>query len=328
LKISTKKGQVFTDYRVTATLGVAISGLIFLTPFAINNFIQGRPILGAGSLAIVALLAITAWSTWRGHDHPWLTFVGLMPAIIVFLVVAFQKQGIIGALWCYPAVIATYFMLPERMAWVANGVLLSVIIPTAWTVLDHPVALRVGVTLVVVSTFSAVFIRIITGQQRRLQEQAITDVLTGLRNRTLLKSTLDQALEQSHRARTPMTLLALDLDNFKEVNDTLGHDAGDDVLRRVATMLRARIRRADHVFRIGGEEFLVLLHGTGEDMGKQFAEELRCAIESLAIPSQRPITVSIGIANLRNSEDWKGWMKRADENLYRAKSEGRNRVIT
>jgi len=224
-------------------------------------------------------------------------------------------------------VIAIYFMLPERMAWVANGVLLTVIVPIAWTALDHPVALRVGVTLVVVSTFSAIFIRIITSQQRRLREQAITDALTGLRNRTLLRSTLEQALEQSHRSRTPMTLLALDLDHFKEVNDTLGHDAGDDVLRRVAAMLQARIRRADQVFRIGGEEFLVLLHGTGEDMGKQFAEELRCAIESLAIPSQQPITVSIGIANLRTSEDWKGWMKRADENLYRAKSEGRNRVI-
>ena len=124
-----------------------------------------------------------------------------------------------------------------------------------------------------------------------------------------------------------MTIIALDLDRFKLINDTQGHDTGDMVLRGIGEFLNNRFRRIDKVFRLGGEEFLALLHGTDLDNGFNIAEELRSKVESLAIIPGQKITVSMGIAAYQAGEDWNEWMKRADENLYRAKLEGRNRVM-
>jgi diguanylate cyclase (GGDEF)-like protein len=316
------------DFRVATNLGVALVGLVLLTPFAINNFLQHRYLLGAGSLAIVVLLAVNAWTTIRGRYHVSLIFAGIVPAILFFLVLAFRDQGVIGALWCYPAVISFYFMLPERSAWLANGALLAVAVPQAWAVLEHPLAVRVAVTLLAVSTFSAVFVRVITVQQRKLHDHAVTDPLTGLSNRILLDSMLEQAVQQHRRAGIPMTLVALDLDHFKSINDTLGHDTGDTVLRGIGALLRGRIRRSDRVFRLGGEEFLLLLHDTDAEHARRLAEDLRYAVESLPLLPDRPVTASLGLATLETDEDWRDWMRRADESLYRAKAAGRNRVET
>lgn len=310
-----------------STLGVAITALIFLTPFSINNFFQGRYVLGAGSLAIVVMLAINAWSTGRGRYHSVFTLLSIVPAILFFLVIAFWKQGIIGALWCYPAVISFYFILPERKAWLANAAVLCIALPMSLNVLDFPLAARVAATLLGVSTFSAIFVRVITSQQELLQAQAVTDVLTGLFNRVLLGSTLEQAIEQHRRTNAVMTLVTLDLDHFKTINDTLGHDAGDTVLQGIGELLRKRIRRSDKVFRLGGEEFLVLLYGTDLENSRRFAEELRIAIESLSLLPQHTVTASLGVATLLPGEDWDAWMKRSDENLYRAKATGRNCVV-
>ena len=326
MNLETEKPGHPSDFLRKSTMGVAVTALIFLTPFAINNFFQGRLILGSGSLAIVFVLAANAWSTSRGRYHP-VFALSIVPFTLFFLVIAFLKQGIIGALWCYPAVIAFYFMVPEKMARLSNAVILCVALPMAWFVLDFPLAARVAATLLAVSTFSAIFVRVITSQQRQLREQAVTDTLTGLSNRVLLGTSLEQAIEQHHRTNAVMTVVALDLDHFKSVNDTFGHDAGDSVLQGVGDLLRKRVRRSDRVFRLGGEEFLVLLYGTDLENGRLFAEELRKAIESQPILPGQAVTASLGVATLRAGEDWNAWMKRSDENLYRAKESGRNCVI-
>ncbi len=178
-----------------------------------------------------------------------------------------------------------------------------------------------------VSVFTAIFTRIISDQQDKLQALAVTDPLTGLFNRTLLQVSLEQVIQQNNRTDEPMTLITIDIDHFKKINDTLGHDAGDSVLKSVADLLRKRFRRIDKVFRLGGEEFMVLLHGTDNVNGQQIAEELRNAVTLLETLPNQPITVSIGVATFQSGEDWTTWMKRSDDNLYRAKLEGRNQVV-
>ena len=321
-----KPGYAF-DFRSKATVALAIIGLIILTPFTVNNFIQDRELLGAGSFAIVAILAANAWSTSRGRYYPSLILLTLVPAILFFLVLSIRSQGLIGIFWCYPAVLAFYCILPERKAWLANVALLAIALPQAWVVIEPHLGTRVAATLVAVSSFSALFVRVITIQQRRLEALAVTDPLTGLSNRVTLRDTLDEAIEQNRRTGAQMTLLSLDLDHFKAVNDSLGHDAGDRVLRSVAEVLKRRMRRADKVFRLGGEEFMALLYGTDVQNARRVAEELRSKIASLTPFPDHPITVSIGVAALEPDEDSTAWMKRSDENLYRAKSQGRNRVV-
>lgn len=158
------------DFRHKATMGVAITGLIFLTPFAINNFYRGRIELGVASVVIIAILALIAWTLRRGHYHVWLIFAGLVPTTIAFLILSYQQQGIIGALWCFPAVLAFYFILPERHAWFANLLLLVMAITNAWLVIEPHVAIRVSITLLITSIFAGIFVRVIIRQQMRLAQ--------------------------------------------------------------------------------------------------------------------------------------------------------------
>ncbi len=315
------------DFLAKTNLGVAVAALFLLSPFAVSHLLNGRLFMGAGAAAIVAILTVNAWSILRGRMVSWLTPIVLVPAITAYLVVCFRQQGVIAAFWSYPALISFYFMLSPRQARIANLVLLAVIIPEASSLLPPALTIRFAATLLAVSIFSTIFVCILSRQQNLLQKMAVTDQLTGLLNRKTLDPSLDRAVQQSLRTDTPMTLIALDLDNFKSVNDTFGHEAGDKVLHAVGSTLRKRLRGSDHVFRLGGEEFLALLFDTDSDHGVQIAEELRTSIADIDVLPARKITVSLGLAGLRPDEAWKDWWKRADDNLFRAKSAGRNRVI-
>jgi len=314
------------DFRRRSSLGVAITALVVLTPFSVYNFLQGRVVFGVGSLAIVIALTINAWNIRRGHYYPIFTLFGLVPAMTGFLSYTVLNQNMVGVMWCYPVVLSYYFMLPERMAWAANLFLLSLVLPATWIAVDHNLALRAVATLLATSAFSAIFIRVISVQQKRMHALAVTDPLTGLANRTLFDASIEQAVAQYRRTSMPMTLVTLDLDHFKSINDTLGHSAGDGVLREMGELMRKRVRRSDKAFRMGGEEFLVLLYNSDADNGRRYAEELRGAVESHAFFEHHPVTASLGVATLLPGEEGKAWMKRADDNLYRAKEQGRNRV--
>ena len=325
----TQKTVHLTEFRNKSTLGVAIIAIFLLTPFAINNFLQDRYLIGVGAVGIVILCAVNAWNSLRNHYNPSLIFFGLVPTIIFFMVIAFREQGAIITYWCYLAVLGFYFMLPQRQAWISNIVFLVIILPQAWSVLEQPFMIRFVVTIVGVSAFSAMFMRVITDQQKILSTYAVTDPLTGLFNRMTLNDTLELTIQQNKRTGTPMTIAIIDLDHFKMVNDELGHNTGDKVLVGVGEFLNERIyRRTDKVFRIGGEEFLVLVDDTKIEHGRQVAEELCDGIASLSLLPDRQITASIGVATLKPSDNWESWMKRCDENLYKAKSDGRNMVVS
>jgi diguanylate cyclase (GGDEF)-like protein len=317
-----------TNLRLKSTLGVAVIALFILAPFSINNFIQGRLLLGLGSLAVVILCAVNAWQSVLKRYQPSLILWGLVPTITLFLVLALRQQGMVVTYWAFPAILAFYFMLPKRQAWIANIIFLAFILPQAWMILDFPIMIRFSFTIIAASAFSAMFVQVITDQQNTLEQQVITDPLTGLHNRLLLNEVLEQTIHQNNRTSTPMTLIEFDIDHFKVINDTLGHAEGDKVLRGIGEFFKTRVRRADKAFRIGGEEFLVLLYDTDAEAGKRLATELCSAIASLKLLPYSTVTVSAGVATLEPGEHWEEWMRRCDENLYQAKKDGRNRVAT
>ena len=308
-------------------LWCSLACVAFMTPFSINNFVQGRYAIGVGSVVIVCIFAFNSWClTKRGRYYPDLMLYGLLPMVILFLVMCIQTQGVIGAFWCYPAATAFYFMLPEQKARMANLCILAAALPVVFLSLDPALSPRIAATLGIVSLFSALCINVINRQQRSLALQAVTDSLTGVFNRALLVQTLDEAIALDRDGGVPMTLVTFDLDHFKAINDTHGHDAGDRVLVEFAAVLMNRTRQGDRVFRLGGEEFLVLLPEAESRATLGFAEDVRRATEALEAIPGHAVTVSIGIAGLRPGENRESWMKRADENLYRAKSDGRNRI--
>ena len=320
--------QTIPDFRRNATIGLALAGLAILSPFAVTNFVQGRIFLGVGALAIVISLVVNAWYIRRGRDTSWWMFLAIVPLVLFFLVLSMRVQGMIGVLWCYPSVISFYMMLSERKAWLANVVLILIVVPESWYILEHPLAIRMAASLVAVSVFTVLFVRALSQQHKRLQALALTDPLTGLYNRSMLAEHLEQAIHHNRRSGTPMALAIIDLDNFKAINDTLGHEAGDDVLRKIANLLKDRLRSIDKVYRLGGEEFLVLLYGTSAEESLLVAEQLRNSIATEKILPETSVTASIGTAVLLPVEGYADWMKRADRNLYRAKQEGRNRVVS
>ena len=164
-------------------------------------------------------------------------------------------------------------------------------------------------------------------------EMAITDPLTGLYNRRYMESHLSALVEQAAGRGKPLTALVLDIDYFKSVNDTHGHDAGDDVLREFAVRVRKSIRGIDLACRFGGEEFVIIMPETDMAVATIVAERLRRRIASERFPIQQgskaiEVTISIGIATLDAADDSAAnILKRADQALYRAKRDGRNRVV-
>jgi two-component system cell cycle response regulator len=164
-------------------------------------------------------------------------------------------------------------------------------------------------------------------------EMAITDALTGMFNRRYMENHLATLIEQANIRGKPLALLMLDIDYFKAINDTHGHDAGDDVLRDFALRIKRSIRGIDLACRSGGEEFVIVMPETDTAVAAMVAERLRRRIASELFPIQQgqhsiPVTLSIGIAALRGPDDTAAaLMKRADRALYRAKRDGRNRVV-
>jgi len=164
-------------------------------------------------------------------------------------------------------------------------------------------------------------------------EMAITDALTGLFNRRYMENHLATLIEQASARGKPLTVMVLDIDYFKSINDTYGHDAGDDVLRDFALRIKRSIRGIDLACRIGGEEFVIVMPETDMAVAAMVAERLRrrIAAEPFLISQGTrgiPVTLSIGLAALRGRDDNAATLlKRADQALYRAKRDGRNRVV-
>jgi two-component system cell cycle response regulator len=165
-------------------------------------------------------------------------------------------------------------------------------------------------------------------------EMAITDALTGLHNRRYMETHLGTLVEQAAQRGKPLSLLMLDIDYFKSVNDTYGHDAGDDVLREFALRIRRSVRNIDLACRLGGEEFVIVMPETDMTVAAMVAERLRRGIAGEPFTVQQGakslnVTLSIGIAALASPADTPAViLKRADQALYRAKRDGRNRVVS
>ncbi|MAL95571.1 MAG: hypothetical protein CME40_10885 [Haliea sp.] len=162
-----------------------------------------------------------------------------------------------------------------------------------------------------------------------LRQESRTDHLTAIPNRRCFFEVLDNAVAVASRYQQPLSVLAMDIDHFKRVNDRYGHGGGDRVLVRVAGVLRDELRKADLVGRLGGEEFGVLLPMTPLPAAEAIAERLRQTVERLEFGGMYPglgVTCSIGVAEHRAGDGGDALLLAADQALYQAKSEGRNRV--
>jgi diguanylate cyclase (GGDEF)-like protein len=168
-------------------------------------------------------------------------------------------------------------------------------------------------------------------KNEELEMLSTTDSLTGLSNRRQLMEVLEKEARRNQRHQRPLSVLMLDVDRFKKLNDTHGHLAGDEVLRKLAWILKQEIRNVDHAARYGGEEFLIMLPETNIDGASEVGERIRARIEQEKLAfdgTEVKVTASIGIACCPvEGEAAETLIGRADEALYKAKRAGRNRVV-
>ncbi|MEO4000100.1 GGDEF domain-containing protein [Mesorhizobium sp. CAU 1732] len=169
----------------------------------------------------------------------------------------------------------------------------------------------------------------LSARSETLEHAALTDGLTGMQNRRFFDDALREYIEEFRKIDKPVGLMILDLDHFKGVNDTHGHDVGDQVLKAVAGCLRDMTRYHDVVARLGGEEFAVVAPNMDDALLLKLAERIRKAIAGLAIVSgnvRLRVTTSVGLAVWDRKETAEDFFRRADKHLYQAKRLGRNRV--
>jgi diguanylate cyclase (GGDEF)-like protein len=160
-----------------------------------------------------------------------------------------------------------------------------------------------------------------------LERLAVTDPLTGLANRRGGERSVASEISRARRQRTALSCIFIDIDNFKRINDTFGHQAGDRLLRDISDLLRHTLRAYDILVRWGGEEFLLILPGVALDQARRLAERIRAAVERLDTQGLGPVTISAGTAALDASYDFETMLMAADRRLYEAKSNGRNTVV-
>jgi diguanylate cyclase (GGDEF)-like protein len=185
-------------------------------------------------------------------------------------------------------------------------------------------------TIAILSGFTVLYVHLITQAEERLHELATTDSLTGLMNRRSLLATLEHEQARRQRKPHPVSIMLVDIDFFKKLNDTYGHSMGDWALQAVAEVLRKGVRDMDFVARWGGEEFLIILPFADMAVALPVAERLRQGIAELRFPSrghELRITATLGLAELGTEEAADAAIQRADAALYKGKHAGRNRVV-
>jgi len=286
-----------------------------------------------GALAAVVVLGFPAF-TW-GVDSAALRFAVFGVAVIVpnllmlsYLSVIGRRDGNLGVrLLRY-----TIYYFVGSLAVISVGVLLfdpdmpSVLAP------NQMVALGILSLMVVETNLVFGFVLLSAGHSASvLRKAALTDHLTGLPNRRAFEALVHRALGGEAEADRKSALAVFDVDHFKHVNDTHGHDVGDAVLQHVAQVLSRAIRDTDHVARLGGEEFVALIHASSPASASDIAERARQAVEDTPYVLNGkpiPVTISAGLVEVKGDEpSLTRLFKQADTALYEAKDAGRNRVI-
>lgn len=303
--------------------------------YAYINFTRGiYPVAGAQFLMGVFSTWLLYWIRHSPRPHYW-SFVYLVLFFSV-MVVAMSDPGLSFSVFVWIMIIpaVALFLLGRKV-----GLGLAVVYMTASVSVYYinreavsPVAITniVGCSILLIGmTYVYEYSR--EKSEEQLQALASTDTLTGLLNRSGLNRQAGVVFAQARRTGRPVSLLSLDLDWFKQINDHFGHEAGDEVLRRVASTLRERLRGSDLVCRWGGEEFLFLLPETSRTSALGLAEEVRASIELLEIPVESGtarVTASVGVVSYPEDTDEPGkLLLMADQCLYAAKHQGRNQVV-
>lgn len=307
-------------------LMVSAIAVVALLPLAIMRTffgeLGGATVNGLGALVSLALFVYV----YRTRE---IDVAGLCLSLLVMgcLVGNIFSKGVGEVYFLYPTIVAAYFLVKPLYALCLSLFALVLLLPVTWVQLDGLSFAKIYLSLLGCVLFTYAFAKQRNEQRDQLLLSATKDSLTGAGNRREMDRRLAEALQRFERNASPMSLIILDLDKFKQINDTVGHVVGDELLVRVTTILQSRIRVTDDLFRYGGDEFIVLADTADLATGAQLAEDLRALVEADLSISGWQLSISLGVAAYTKGETREAWLKRADEALLESKRLGRNKVV-
>ena len=307
------------------------------------------------SLLVVVFYLIYLGMRWFVNRRPLVTRVGpffVFGSFILIFAVAYWSEAVSAVLGRLGAMVIMSLTIRELVrvrfaelrhtAWFVAALMVAsigvfgfrLVLDSGWTPGDSAFLLQIArnVTMVTFTLLAFSSVAMFSAEsKRRLNEESRQDALTGLGNRRAFEEAIRKEMSSAQRSGRPLTLLMIDLDHFKRLNDTHGHDVGDRALRATGGVFQAAIASRDTCARIGGEEFAILLPGRDLDQAVFFAEQLRQNLQDVRLRVSNGaagLTASIGVSQMIFGEDsWETLLQRADRALYQAKREGRNRVL-
>lgn len=303
----------------------SILSIFVFTPFFLYRLALGEMFgaLGNGAL-VVLLVSIGAycWITGRTTGARYLIVLVIAVAAVVMVVYVGHYPY-----WLFPTVLTIFLLVNWRAALPVN-VLIMLVVVFASERLGTPVGrVSFAASMALVAAFSTIFVAHTNFHRMRLSELLDRDPLTDALNRRGMGAQLTKTLNDHRDYGNSCALAVLDIDNFKKINDLYGHAAGDRVLTAFARRVMGTIRQSDQFYRVGGEEFVLKLSETGaEDAALVLAKVMQKVRETVAV-AHGPLTVSIGVAMAQRGETWSQWLSRADRAMYRAKAEGKDRIV-
>lgn len=236
--------------------------------------------------------------------------------------------GLKGAqqiVWLYPGVICIFFLLKPQQSLIITTSMIALLGVFLWEQLSYISIVQYVFSTLITLLFSYAFADRMIRQQAELRELSIKDPLTGAGNRRALEEKLLEVTEQNNIKKAQVSsIILIDLDEFKKVNDQYGHSVGDTILRDFAEVVSQILTADDHLYRFGGEEFVIISHIRNQENTLTLAEQLRESIEEHRFEQELRITISLGIAEYKPDETGFEWLGRADKAMYRAKDAGRN----
>lgn len=337
--MSSDKDLNHTEHRLASANGVGepsielsvmnlIGGIaaVVIAGFSVYRLAAGEYTQGLVNLLITGLLAASLIVARTPRLRPYaVVLFGLVITAASLLSSLMVSPN--GLLWTYLVISINFLILPHRAAIVLNLGLILILSSQTWLFDSFLQQVSWITVAVLLSALGLLFTRQLRQHRRMLEKLATEDPLTRAGNRRLMQHHLEAAVAEFRRRERISTLMVIDLDHFKQVNDNFGHEAGDAALEAFARKVQSALRTEDGFYRMGGEEFVVLLRDMDEATARAKLPDLHRRLSGHVSGSDGPLYFSAGAAVLSHGDNWSSWLARADTALFKAKRSGRNRLV-
>ncbi len=303
----------------------SLCALLIIGSFAIYRFLTGDFVIaGADSLVVLTFLALTLLS-WQPR---WARLATNLTAVVASTAALGMVALLdVSSMWVFTAVVGSFLMSERRIALLSSIIMVASVAFLPGSFESSVEQLTFVAVAIMLGMFSLIFSARVDTQHGKLTELAERDGLTGAYNRRSLDRHLSSLVMLHTRPSEHHCLALMDVDNFKQINDTHGHDAGDQALITLSRLIQENTREKDRFYRYGGEEFVLLMPRTTMEGATVALAHLQRQIPEAAIgPDGQQFTMSFGLAGLRKGESAEQWLNRADQALLQAKRAGKNQI--